>query len=130
MHFLRRDNPDRETYIPARGLVRRQSPIPNVRSRLDQAIAARRWVNRRLARRPRREESGIVDLLEHDAPEHCVPPRPDERLAAGTRRETEASTGGYRRGAHTVYEIHIHLVWTTKYRKPVLVGNRRRECAI
>ena len=28
----------------------------------------------------------------------------------------------YRRGAHTVYEIHLHLVWTTKYRKPVLVG--------
>ncbi len=28
----------------------------------------------------------------------------------------------YRRGAHTVYEIHLHLVWTTKYRKPVLAG--------
>ena len=28
----------------------------------------------------------------------------------------------YRRGAHTVYEIHLHVVWTTKYRKPVLVG--------
>lgn len=30
--------------------------------------------------------------------------------------------GEYRRGAHTVYEIHLHLVWTTKYRKPVLLG--------
>jgi putative transposase len=30
--------------------------------------------------------------------------------------------GEYRRGAHTVYEIHLHLVWTTKYRKPVLIG--------
>jgi len=28
----------------------------------------------------------------------------------------------YRRGAHTVYEIHLHVVWTTKYRKQVLVG--------
>src|SRR5271165_4594597 len=28
----------------------------------------------------------------------------------------------YRRGAHTVYEIHLHLVWTTKYRKAVLLG--------
>ena len=28
----------------------------------------------------------------------------------------------YRRGAHTVYEIHLHLVWTTKYRKNVLAG--------
>ncbi len=28
----------------------------------------------------------------------------------------------YRRGAHTVYEIHLHVVWTTKYRKPVLAG--------
>jgi putative transposase len=29
---------------------------------------------------------------------------------------------GYRHGAHTVFEIHLHLVWTTKYRKPVLAG--------
>ena len=28
----------------------------------------------------------------------------------------------YRRGAHTVFEIHLHLVWTTKYRKPILTG--------
>jgi putative transposase len=28
----------------------------------------------------------------------------------------------YRRGAHTVYEIHLQVVWTTKYRKPVLAG--------
>jgi putative transposase len=37
---------------------------------------------------------------------------------------------GYRHGAHTVYEIHLHLVWTTKYRKPVMagaVGLRARE---
>ena len=30
--------------------------------------------------------------------------------------------GEYRRGAHTVFAIHLHLVWTTKYRKPVLTG--------
>jgi putative transposase len=30
--------------------------------------------------------------------------------------------GEYRRGAHTVYEIHLHWVWTTKYRKAVLAG--------
>jgi putative transposase len=29
----------------------------------------------------------------------------------------------YRRGAPTVFEIHLHLVWVTKYRKPVLVGD-------
>ena len=28
----------------------------------------------------------------------------------------------YRRGAHTVFEIHLHSVWTTKYRKPALEG--------
>jgi len=28
----------------------------------------------------------------------------------------------YRHGAHSVFEIHLHLVWGTKYRKPVLVG--------
>lgn len=36
----------------------------------------------------------------------------------------------YRHGAHTVFAIHLHLVWTTKYRKGVLsgeVGKRVRE---
>ena len=36
----------------------------------------------------------------------------------------------YRRGPHTTYEIHLHLVWVTKYRQPVLrgeVGERLRE---
>ena len=28
----------------------------------------------------------------------------------------------YRRGAHTVFEIHLHLVWTTTYRRPALTG--------
>jgi putative transposase len=28
----------------------------------------------------------------------------------------------YRHGAQSVFEIHLHLVWVTKYRKPVLVG--------
>jgi putative transposase len=30
--------------------------------------------------------------------------------------------GEYRHGAHTVYEIHLHLVWITKYRRPALAG--------
>lgn len=36
----------------------------------------------------------------------------------------------YRHGAHTVFTIHLHIVWTTKYRKRVLggeVGARVRE---
>ena len=28
----------------------------------------------------------------------------------------------YRHGSHSVFEIHLHLVWVTKYRKPVLTG--------
>ncbi len=28
----------------------------------------------------------------------------------------------YRHGARSVSEIHLHLAWVTKYRKPVLVG--------
>jgi len=28
----------------------------------------------------------------------------------------------YQRGAHTVFEIHLHLVWITKYRRPALSG--------
>ena len=36
----------------------------------------------------------------------------------------------YRRGTHTVFEIHLHLVWVTKYRRAALsgeVGTRIRE---
>jgi putative transposase len=29
---------------------------------------------------------------------------------------------GYRRGAHSVFEIHLNLVFTTKYRKKLLAG--------
>ena len=28
----------------------------------------------------------------------------------------------YRKGAHTVFEINLHLVWITKYRRPALQG--------
>jgi putative transposase len=28
----------------------------------------------------------------------------------------------YRHGAHSVFQIHLHLVWTTKYRKPIVAG--------
>jgi putative transposase len=29
----------------------------------------------------------------------------------------------YRHGTHSVFRLHVHLVWCTKYRKPVLVGD-------
>ena len=38
----------------------------------------------------------------------------------------------YRRGSHSVFRLHVHLVWCTKYRKKVLVkdvGHRFRELA-
>ncbi len=28
----------------------------------------------------------------------------------------------YRKGSHTVYDIKYHIVWITKYRKPILSG--------
>src|SRR5258708_34166973 len=28
----------------------------------------------------------------------------------------------YRKGSHTVYDIKLHIVWITKYRKPILSG--------
>ncbi|MFA6095172.1 MAG: transposase, partial [Candidatus Paceibacterota bacterium] len=28
----------------------------------------------------------------------------------------------YRAGPHTVFDLKYHLVWTTKYRKPILAG--------
>ena len=39
-------------------------------------------------------------------------------------------TMSYRKGSHTVYDIKYHIVWITKYRKPVLrgeVANQVRE---
>jgi putative transposase len=36
----------------------------------------------------------------------------------------------YRRSSHTVYDLKFHIVWITKYRKPVLTGEvavRMRE---
>jgi putative transposase len=36
----------------------------------------------------------------------------------------------YRRSSHTIYDLKFHLVWITKYRKPVLTGevaSRMRE---
>jgi REP-associated tyrosine transposase len=29
----------------------------------------------------------------------------------------------YRHGSHTVFKIHLHLVWITKYRKKILTGD-------
>ncbi|MDO5537153.1 MAG: IS200/IS605 family transposase [Desulfovibrionaceae bacterium] len=29
----------------------------------------------------------------------------------------------YRKGSHTVFSVHLHLVWITKYRKPILTGD-------
>jgi len=29
----------------------------------------------------------------------------------------------YRRGTHSVFRLHVHLVWCTKYRRAVLRGN-------
>lgn len=28
----------------------------------------------------------------------------------------------YRRGPHTVFDLKYHIVWTTKYKKPILTG--------
>lgn len=39
---------------------------------------------------------------------------------------------GYRRGTHSVFSLHVHVVWCTKYRKKVLggdVGARVRDLA-
>jgi putative transposase len=40
------------------------------------------------------------------------------------------SNGTYRRSSHTVYQLHYHFVFITKYRKPVLrdsVGSSLRD---
>jgi len=36
----------------------------------------------------------------------------------------------YRHGTHSIFRLHIHIVWCTKYRKPVLerhIGERLRD---
>ena len=39
----------------------------------------------------------------------------------GGLRYDDAPMAEYRRAAHTVYSLHYHFVFITKYRKPVLV---------
>src|SRR3989339_1740302 len=34
----------------------------------------------------------------------------------------------YKQGSHTVWDCKYHLVWTTKYRYPVLVGDVALRC--
>lgn len=34
----------------------------------------------------------------------------------------------YRHGAHTIFRIHLHLVWVTKYRKPAMTGEVGTRC--
>ena len=34
----------------------------------------------------------------------------------------------YRKSSHTTYDIKYHLVWITKYRKPVLTGEIAKRC--
>jgi len=35
---------------------------------------------------------------------------------------------GYRRGSHTVSRLTVHVVWVTKYRYHVLVGDVQKRC--
>lgn len=33
-----------------------------------------------------------------------------------------------RKGGHTVHQMHVHLVWSTKYRYPILKGDVQIRC--
>ena len=33
-----------------------------------------------------------------------------------------------RKGSHSVHQLHVHLVWSTKYRYTVLTGDIQRRC--
>ncbi|MCB9808782.1 IS200/IS605 family transposase [Candidatus Nomurabacteria bacterium] len=33
----------------------------------------------------------------------------------------------YRKGAHTLYDLKYHIVWATKYRKPILTQKRGKR---
>ena|SRR5258706_6329223 len=34
----------------------------------------------------------------------------------------------YKKGSHTIYDIKYHIVWITKYRKPVMQGLVAERC--
>jgi len=51
-------------------------------------------------------------------------PRLQATASASSAAQSAGEMGEYRRGAHTVYEIRLHLVWTTKYRRAVLEASR------
>ncbi|MFT4204518.1 MAG: IS200/IS605 family transposase, partial [Chitinophagaceae bacterium] len=34
----------------------------------------------------------------------------------------------YRKGSHRVYDVKYHIVWVTKYRKPVMQGLTAERC--
>jgi putative transposase len=33
-----------------------------------------------------------------------------------------------RKGSHTVHQLHVHIVWSTKYRYAVLAGDVQKRC--
>lgn len=33
-----------------------------------------------------------------------------------------------RKGSHTVHQLHVHIVWSTKYRYSVLAGDIQKRC--
>lgn len=48
--------------------------------------------------------------------------RPDDMIESMLERIDPEWTMSYRKTAHSVYDLKYHLVWITKYRKPVLKG--------
>ena len=48
--------------------------------------------------------------------------RPDVMLVSMQTRQDSDWTMSYRKTAHSVYDLKYHIVWVTKYRKPVLRG--------
>jgi len=36
----------------------------------------------------------------------------------------------YRKGSHTIFDLKYHIVWITKYRKPILTGKRANRVRI
>jgi hypothetical protein len=48
--------------------------------------------------------------------------RPDVIMSGMTQEIEITAFMSYRKTAHSVYDLKYHLVWVTKYRKPVLKG--------
>mgnify|MGYP006173670313 CR=1 FL=1 len=74
---------------------------------------------------PQPGDTAQIDIW-NSVREQC-PVATTERYGRAHMPVTMAAVQQYRRAAHTIYALHYHFVFITKYRKPVLRGDLGTE---